>query len=155
MQYLEQNCKLTLHESLEEYNKCCSFLNSNDGHDEASKWFRNHDITHILFGTIPFEIRGEAINDTWTLVGTNVTLKGYKKFLSYVDYKTVINSYKRKYKYTVIIYLVTLRYIPVCLLTIFRAYKMSKKWNWYNYDKYLNIPLSEIRKEFNIKVIKP
>ncbi|AJI48047.1 hypothetical protein BF30_1064 [Francisella philomiragia] len=32
---------------------------------------------------------------------------------------------------------------------------MSKKWNWYNYDEYLNIPLSEIRKEFNIKVIKP
>ncbi|AJI57370.1 hypothetical protein LA02_455 [Francisella philomiragia] len=155
MLYLEQNCKLTLHESLEEYNKCYSFLNSNDGHDEASKWFRNHDITHILFGTIPFEIRGEAINDSWTLVGTNVTLKGYKKFLSYVDYKTVINSYKRKYKYTVIIYLVTLSYIPICLLTIFRAYKMSKKWNWYNYDKYLNIPLSEIRKEFNIKVIKP
>ncbi|MBK2026014.1 hypothetical protein AB9G23_08870 [Francisella philomiragia] len=155
MLYLEQNCKLTLHESLEEYNKCYSFLNSNDGHDEASKWFRNHDITHILFGTIPFEIRGEAINDTWTLVGTNVTLKGYKKFLSYVDYKTVINSYKRKYKYTVIIYLVTLSYIPICLLTIFRAYKMSKKWNWYNYDEYLNIPLSEIRKEFNIKVIKP
>ncbi|WP_265658819.1 hypothetical protein [Francisella philomiragia] len=129
MQYLEQNCKLTLHESLEEYNKCYSFLNSNDGHDEASNWFRNHDITHILFGTIPFEIRGEAINDTWTLVGTNVTLKGYKKFLSYVDYKTVINSYKRKYKYTIIIYLVTLSYIPICLLTIFRAYKMSKKWN--------------------------
>ncbi|MBK2259198.1 hypothetical protein [Francisella philomiragia] len=155
MQYLEQNCKLTLLESLEEYNKCYSFLNSNDGHDEASKWFRNHDITHILFGTIPFEIRGEAINDTWTLVGTNVTLKGYKKFLRYVDYKTVINSYKRKYKYTIIIYLVTLSYIPICLLTIFRAYKMSKKWNWYNYDEYLNIPLSEIRKEFNIKVIKP
>ncbi|AEI34933.1 hypothetical protein [Francisella salina] len=155
MQHLEQNCKLTLHESLEEYNKNYSFLNSNDGHDEASKWFRNHDITHILFGTIPFEIRGEAINDTWTLVGTNVTLKGYKKFLRYVDYKTVINSYKRKYKYTVIIYLVTLSNIPICLLTIFRAYKMSKKWNWYNYDEYLNIPLSEIRKEFNIKVIKP
>ncbi|KFJ42773.1 hypothetical protein IBE48_04865 [Francisella philomiragia] len=155
MQYLEQNCKLTLHESLEEYNKNYSFLNPNDGHDEASKWFRNHDITHILFGTIPFEIRGEAINDTWTLVGTNVTLKGYKKFLRYVDYKTVINSYKRKYKYTVIIYLVTLSNIPICLLTIFRAYKMSKKWNWYNYDEYLNIPLSEIRKEFNIKVIKP
>lgn len=80
MQYLEQNCKLTLIESLEEYNKNYSFLNSNDGHDEASKWFRNHDIAHISYGTIPFEIRGEAINDTWTLVGTNVTLKGYKNF---------------------------------------------------------------------------
>lgn len=155
MQYLEQNCKLTLHESLEEYNKNYSSLNSNNGHNEASKWFRNHDITHILFGTVPFEIRGEAINDTWTLLGSNVTVKGYKKFFNFVDYKTVIDSYLKKYKYKLIVYLVMLRYIPICLLTVFRASKMSKKWDWYNYDEYLNIPLSEIRKEFNIKIIKP
>jgi hypothetical protein len=47
-----------------------------------------------------------------------------------------------------------LRYIPICLLAAFKAYRMSKKWDWYNYDSYLNIPLKDIRKEFNIKVIK-
>ncbi|MED7788700.1 hypothetical protein [Francisella sp. 19X1-34] len=155
MKYLEQSCELTLDQGLQEYNKNYPFLNSNDGHDEASKWFKNHDITHVLFGTVPFEIRGEAINDTWTLFGSNVTLKGYKEFFKFVDYKTVINSYLKKYKYKFVVYLVMFKYIPVCLLAAFKAYKMSKKWDWYNYDNYLNIPLKDIRKEFNIKVIKP
>ena len=41
----------------------------------------------MLFATIPFEIKGEAINDIWTLIVTNVTLKGYKQFFKFVDYK--------------------------------------------------------------------
>ena len=154
MQYLKQNYSLTLKEGMEEYNRNYPFLNPNNGHDKASKWFLNHDITHVLFGTIPFQIRGEAINDTWTLIGSNVTFKGYKEFFKYVDYNTVINSYLKKYKYKTIVYLVMLRHIPICILTAFKAYKMSKKWNWYNYDEYLEIPLKDIRKEFNIKVIK-
>ena len=68
MQYLKQNSSLTLKEGLEEYNRNYPFLNPNNGHDKASKWFLNHDITHVLFGTIPFQIRGDAINDTWTLI---------------------------------------------------------------------------------------
>lgn len=72
MKYLKQNCELTLAEGLEEYSNNYSFLNANDGHDEASKWFKNHDITHVIFGTTPFQIRGEAINDTWTIIGSNL-----------------------------------------------------------------------------------
>lgn len=123
MKYLDQNSELTLKQGLEEYNKNYPFLNSNDGYDESSKWFRNHDITHILFGTIPFQIRGEFINNTWTLVGTNVTFKGYTKFFKFVDYKTIINNYLKKYKYKFIVYLVMIGHIPACLLTMFRAYK--------------------------------
>lgn len=85
MKYLQQDCDLTLSECLDEYNKTYTFLNSNDGLDDASRWFRNHDITHLLFGTIPFEIRGESINDTWTIVGSNVTIKGYSSFFKFVD----------------------------------------------------------------------
>ncbi|AJC48358.1 hypothetical protein IB642_04575 [Allofrancisella guangzhouensis] len=155
MLYLKQDCSLTLQECLEKYNKNYPFLNANNGHDEASKWFRNHDITHVIFGTKPFQIRGEAINDIWTLIGSNVTFKGYKEFFKFVDYKTVINSYLKKYKYKFIVYLVTLGYIPICVLAAFRAFKMTKKWDWYNYDNYLNTPVKDIRKEFNIKVIKP
>ncbi|BCD91858.1 hypothetical protein fh0823_19970 [Francisella halioticida] len=40
MQYLKQHCEFTLNEGLQEYNKNYPFLNSNDGHDEASKWFK-------------------------------------------------------------------------------------------------------------------
>lgn len=30
---------------------------------------------------------------------------------------------------------------------------MSKKWNWSNFDHYMDIPLDQIREEFNINVI--
>ncbi|MBK2109437.1 hypothetical protein [Francisella tularensis] len=155
MQYLKQDCELSLKQGLEEYNNNYPFLNCNDGHDQASKLFRNHDITHVLFATIPFDIRGEAINDIWSLFGTNVTLKGYKEFFKFIDYKTIINSYLKKYKYKFVVYLVILRYVPICLLAAFKASRMTKKWDWYNYDDYLDIPLKDIRKEFNIRIIKP
>ena len=47
-----------------------------------------------------------------------------------------------------------MRHLPICLYAAFKAYRMSKKWDWYNYDEYLNTPISEIRKEFNIKVMR-
>jgi hypothetical protein len=39
-------------------------------------------------------------------------------------------------------------------LTIVRARKMSKPWPWSNYNLYLNKPISEIRKEFGIIILK-
>ena len=154
MQYLQQDCQLTLQQGLDEYNKSYPFLNNNDGHAEASKWFKNHDITHVIFGTVPFDIRGESINDTWTLFGSDVTFKGYKEFFKYVDYKTVINSYIKKYKTKSRVYLKMATYIPDCLIAFYRAKRMSKKWHWYHYDEYLNMPLAQLRKEFNINVMK-
>ncbi|MDC0534883.1 hypothetical protein OAO18_03625 [Francisellaceae bacterium] len=155
MDYLNQHSTLTLSQGLEEYTNHYPFLNNNEGKDEASQWFRKHDITHVLFGTIPFQIRGEAINDTWTLFGTDVTLRGYKEFFKYVDYNTVINSYLKQYKFKFIVYSVMAKYLPICFIAYVRAKKMHKKWDWHNHDHYLDMKLCNIRKEFNIKVIKP
>jgi hypothetical protein len=80
MKYLSQNCELTLREGLQEYADNYKFLNKNDDHDDASQWSRNHDVTHVIFGTVPFELRGESINDTWTLFDSDMTFKEYLKF---------------------------------------------------------------------------
>ena len=54
---------MTLAGGLDEYTSAYSFLNNNEGKTEASAWFRKHDLTHVVFGTVPFEIQGETIND--------------------------------------------------------------------------------------------
>ena len=90
---------MTLAEGLDEYTSAYSFLNNNDGKTEASAWFRKHDLTHVVFGTLPFEIRGETINDLWTIFGSDVTLKGYARFFSVtqISYSTSIKIYIPRY----------------------------------------------------------
>lgn len=157
MKYLSQNCELTLREGLQEYTDNYKFLNKNDCHDDVSQWFRNHDVTHVIFGTIPFQLRGESINDTWTLFGSDMTFKEYMKFfkITGVDYRTVMKSYKKHYGSMFRVYLMMLVYIPDMLSAIFRSYKMTKKWNWHSHEEYFDIPLKDLREEFNINVMKP
>ncbi len=154
-QYLNQHSEQTLLEGLKEYTNGYAHLNKNNGDDEASSWFRKHDFTHVLFGTIPFEIRGETVNDLWTLFGSDVTLKGYLKFFNFVDYDVVLKSYLKKYKYKWRVYLQFTKYIPVSLFVIFRALRMKKKWPWHQPEPFCNMKLCDLRKEFGIKVIKP
>lgn len=153
MQYLQQNSELTLREGLTEYTQNYPFLNKNDAHDEASTWFKKHDITHVLFGTRPFEIRGESINDTWTLFGSDVGLKGYMTFFKFVNYKVVMNSYVKKHHSKMKVYWIMLKQIPICGLTMFRALRMKKKWHWHHYEDSLDCKLADLRREYNIKVI--
>jgi len=73
-------CQYTWQRALRNIRQPILYLNNNDGKTEASTWSRNHDLTHVLFGTVPFEIRGKTINDLWTIFGSDVTLKGYVRF---------------------------------------------------------------------------
>lgn len=151
--YLEQNCKLTLAEGLKEYTDTYAFLNKNDGKTEESRWFRHHDVTHVIFGTIPFEVRGEAINDCWTLAGSDMTVKKYMEFFKFVDYDIVINSYLKKYKYKFVVYLKGLMMLPICAVALWRGWRMKKKWPWFDPEPYMQHSLADIRREFGIKLI--
>ncbi|WP_133406099.1 hypothetical protein [Parashewanella tropica] len=152
-QYLQQDSQLTLREGLKEYMAGYSHLNKNDGETEDCRWFFCHDCTHVLFGTIPFEMKGESVNDAWTMFGTDITIKQYGKFFDFVDYDVIMNSYVKKVGSKWRVYLTLLSVLPTCLKAIYRAIKMNKKWEWFNPEPYLDMPLAEIRKEFGVKVI--
>ena len=154
--YLRQDSPLTLAEGLEEYSASYPFLNTNDGSTEASTWFRCHDLTHVVFGTIPFEIRGETINDLWTIFGSDVTLKEYWQFfrITNISYNTVIRSYDRKHGGRLGVYGAMLKQFPIGLVTIVRALNMKKKWPWHDSELYLHEALWRTREEFGIRVIK-
>lgn len=147
---------MTLAEGLDEYTAAYSFLNNNDGKTEASTWFRNHDLTHVVFGTMPFEVRGETINDLWTVFGSDVSLKGYMRFFSVtnVSYDMVIKSYIPKHGSKLGVYWEIVKQIPVSSIAIIRALKMTKKWPWHHPEIYLNRPLNKIRAEFGIRPIE-
>ena len=155
--YLRQDSPLTLAEGLEEYSAGYRFLNRNDGSTEASTWFRRHDLTHVVFGTVPFEIRGETINDLWTIFGSDITIKEYWQFFSItnISYSKVISSYDRKHGGRLGVYGAVLKQFLVGFVTIGRALKMKKKWPWHDAERYLHQPLCQTREEFGITVINP
>ena len=154
-EYLQQDCPLTLREGLHEYMSGYSHLNKNDGKSEKNRWFYCHDCTHVLFGTVPFQLKGETINDVWTLFGSDMTLKNYLKFFEFVDYDVVLNSYKKRYKSKFRVYLKMVSLIPYCFTPMLRGWRMKKKWAWFEPDQHLDTPLNELREIYQVKVIKP
>ena len=155
--HLNPECEMTLAGSLDEYTSDYSFLNNNEGKTEASAWFRKHDLTHVVFGTVPFEIQGETINDLWTIFGSDVTLKGYARFFSVtqISYNAIIKSYIPRYGNKFLVYWEMVRQIPISCVTVVRALKMTKKWPWHQPEAYVTRSLKDIRAEFGIKIIEP
>ena len=114
---------------------------------EAQSFFRSHDIAHVLFGC-DISLYGEGSVKIWTIFGT--TLGFWKHITGYQDANafdlsknfTVVHVAKNIFKFLVS--------IPTIIL---RAKRMFKPWNWAEFERYLDMPISEIREEFNIQVL--
>jgi hypothetical protein len=83
----------------------------------------------VIFGTAPFGIQGETINDLLTIFGSDVTLKGYARFFSVtqISYNGIIKSYIPRYGNKFLVYWEIVRQIPISCVTVTRALKMTKK----------------------------
>lgn len=141
---------ITLREALAQFHKeHHNYLSHNkDGiSKEAKSFFRSHDIAHVLFGC-DISLFGEGSVKIWTIFGTTLGfwkhIKGYKEASAYELSKSFgfLHILKNIFKF--------LLAIPVIIL---RAKKMHKPWPWSAFDSYLDTPISEIRKEFNIRVL--
>ncbi len=105
----------------------------------------NHDIAHVIFGCNT-TLYGEGVVKIWTTFGT--TLSFWKVVNGYNEASAF--SLFKMYSFTHIMKNI-FRFLIVIPKTIFRAKKMSKPWPFSEYQSYLNMPISEIRKEFNIQ----
>ena len=112
--------------------------------DDSEMFFNCHDVAHVIFGC-DTSLRGEGIVKLWTIFGTTLRFANHVK--EYAD----ANAFElfRKYNLKHILANVP-KVIVVAPIVITRAHKMKKKWPWASYDKYLDTPINEIRKEFNI-----
>jgi hypothetical protein len=113
---------------------------------EAKTFFRSHDIAHVLFGC-DISLIGEASVKIWTLFGTTLEFRDHLRGYRSANAFRLSRNFSFAHVFGNIFKLLLL--IPVLII---RAKKMHKPWPWTGYEPYLDIPISEIRKEFNIHV---
>jgi len=114
---------------------------------EAQEFFRCHDAAHVVFGC-GNTLNDEAIVKLSSIFGTSGgmgVLKGYRLHESLQIYKSLS-------------VVQVLKTIPQAIIlvprTILRCIQQRSRWPWDNFDRYLDIPLQEIRKEFGIRVAR-
>ncbi|MCB9598103.1 MAG: hypothetical protein H6719_35645 [Sandaracinaceae bacterium] len=147
--YMDPASTLTLREGLEEYYGTIDDLVTDDNAaPDVAALFRFHDTTHVLFGC-DTSMRGEALTDTWSVFGTDVTLKAYRRYFELQETQDIFASMTFWEKVQALAISTVL--IPRAL---WRALRMTKKWSFRDHEAYLDRPLCEVRAEFGIRVIE-
>lgn len=113
---------------------------------EAKTFLESHDIAHVLFGC-DISLFGEGAVKIWTIFGT--TLGFWNHIKGYRDANAFELSRNFNFSQELSNFFKLIVSIP---LLIIRARKMHKPWPWLGFEPYLDIPISEIREEFNIIV---
>lgn len=146
--YAEQDSPQSLSEGIAEYYACNpGLLDPARMPPEAEALFRQHDAGHVVFGC-DTSLRGEALIDTWTVVGTTAGLRGY---LQYFQYPQVNQIFSDVGYWRITVELV--RWLPDVLRVLARSRRLSSRWPWAHYQRYLDQRLGEIRRQFNIRVV--
>jgi len=146
--YIKQDSVQNLRAAIAEYYECNpGLLAPADLPDEVALLFRQHDAGHVVFGC-DTSLRGETLIDIWTVFATTAGLKGYLEYFKHPQVNQIFSEtgYWR-------IALEFVRCLPDVLRVIQRSRQLVAKWPWSDYENYLNQPLCEIRREFNITVM--
>jgi ubiquinone biosynthesis protein Coq4 len=77
MEFLHQQCQLTLREGLEELYRHNPEVASVSKTKE--KTFTDHDLTHIIFGC-DTSITGEILLKPWILFGTDISMREVREY---------------------------------------------------------------------------
>ena len=148
--YQQQDTHLTLREGLAEYLASNpDLIDTNDtSSGEMASYFANHDASHVVFGTST-RIEDELIQDIWTLLAIDIKYRHYVGDL--VKAKEGLEVAKAlPFWGTIKAFFHLLGVMPRLLS---RSRKMPEKWPWSGWEKYLDKPLAETRREFGIRVI--
>ena len=78
-EFQHQNCELTLQEGLDTYYQCFPEDTKVIQDVDGPKWLFGHDCTHVIFG-LDISMEQEAILDTWSLWGTDLSIKNLIDF---------------------------------------------------------------------------
>ena len=147
--YVDQECPLTLREGLEQFTAMMPNPLPTDTTTEVGKLLRAHDCCHVLFG-LTTQLGDEILADTWTLAGTDLTLREYAKWLKQDEFAELF----KEIGYGKIV-LESVKSLPRVVRAIARGRRMSQKWSMFGYQEHLDTPLCELRRRYNIAVLPP
>ncbi len=150
--YQRPDAKMTLREGLAEYYRVNPGLSEPDHieSETSANYFRNHDTTHVVFGTHT-GLMDESVNDMLTILGVEISFWDYGMGFFATDESKAISKTFVKMDVFVVLWR-TLKLWP----TIRRHSKaMTKKWPWNPPAELLDRSLDEIRQEYGIKPFRP
>ena len=138
---------MTLEEGLGElYGSRGDLVTGRGASDSAREFFRCHDVAHVVFGCST-TLTNEAMVKIWSFFGTTAGLFLIRDYRS-PESKEIYEQIKRGD-----ISGTALRSIVNIPLVLFRCLRMRKRWPWSDFERYTNVRLTEIRREFRIKVV--
>lgn len=141
---------ITLRQGLEQFREAYENQLSHEKRGvspEAQAFFRSHDIAHVLFGC-DISLYGEGVVKIWTIFGTSLGFWRHLKEYQAASAFDLAKSFGLRHVVTNIFKL--LFSIPTIII---RAKQMHKLWPWADFDAYLDKPIVEVRRTFNIKVL--
>lgn len=147
LEYKRPDTTITLADGLREYYASRDHLVTGRGISEAAQeFFRCHDVAHVVFGCST-DLPDEGVVKMWSFFGTTAglgLLAAYRLPEAREIYETL------GWGLVVSTAVLMLRLVPV---TIWRCFRMVKRWPWSQFDRYLDVPLAEIRREFGIRLV--
>ncbi|MFV8755937.1 hypothetical protein ACNOYE_35750 [Nannocystaceae bacterium ST9] len=151
LDYQRPDTHHTLRSGLEEYHGDIGVYDAMRMNPKSAFWFRVHDAVHVVFGcnTTPEQ---EALTSTWTMFGTDwhwseAVAEGLRPDQRDRFMRDIFGNvgYGRM---TFLVFAT----LPGVIEVARRARAMSRKWAKEDYERYLDVPLVDIRSEFGIEV---
>lgn len=147
LSFQSPDCELTLEEGLRElYSSRDDLVTGRGVSDSARKFFRCHDVAHVVFGCST-SLTNEVMVKIWSFFGTTAGLALVRDYRS-PESKAVYE----KIEWSAIPG-TALRSVVNVPRVLFRCLRMRKRWPWSDFDRYENMRLGEIRREFGIRVV--
>ena len=150
--YQDPASEQTLREGYAEYVHANPELLDPDALGKAGRFFRAHDYVHVLFGCDTSVIH-EALMDTWTIFGTTAGWRELTDYYKDPQQRAIIHDIVRQIGFLTFLWTLFAA-APRAFRVIRNTRKMTEKWPLYDHQQFLDVPLVELRRRFNIQVVR-
>jgi len=144
-----QDSEQTLAEGIAEYHAANPGLtHERDMSPAAREFFRCHDAAHVVFGCST-ALDDEAVVKIASMLGTTAglgVLRGYRLHESIAIYRKLrAADVLRSIAHAAVV-------VP---RTALRCLRQRARWPWSEHERYLDVPLRDLRRELGIRVAHP